>query len=194
MRGLLVPCSLQIRENSGTLTPPRESTESHIRKAASEKLLAAAPTSCKGVTCLSRENTGKHRHLISIQRICRGSCRCSSNHSHERAAGALPPADQGKHRCLGSAQRICRSSCQQSSARKADGGSAHSHKRATGVHFLMELWAVQLVKRLISVALFPHQGRQGQPINPHSNLQGYREHSYQQQDRGRDFQKHTSCS
>ena len=38
----------------------------------------------------------------------------------------------------------------------------------------------------MSLAHFPHQGRQGRPINPQSNLQGYREHFYQQQGRRED--------
>ena len=89
---------------------------------------------------------------------------------------------------------------------RAAGGRTHSCERATGACCLMELWAPQPEKstryrapevalgRLMSAAFVPHQGSQARPIHPDSNLQGYREHSYQQQGRGRDLQKHIPCS
>lgn len=46
------------------------------------------PLPARAVIYLSRDNSGKHRHLSSTQRISRGTCQCSSTHSHERAASA----------------------------------------------------------------------------------------------------------
>ena len=67
----------EIRENTGALAPPRESAEALASRTALEKLLVAAPTSCKSNNLLKR---GKHRALSSSQR--RGA------HSHERATSA----------------------------------------------------------------------------------------------------------
>ena len=54
------------------------------------------PLPAKAVTCLSKGNTGKCRHLSSVQRICRSLCQQyntrkaagSSSHFHERVAAA----------------------------------------------------------------------------------------------------------
>ena len=115
--------SLLIRENTGALAQPREYTENPTSKAAPEKLLAAAPTSCKSSDFLEQ---GKYRQT-----------QVSKLHS-ENLQGLVPahyhpflwegcwcplPVYQGKHGCLGSTKRICRSSHQQSSTRKGAGTS-----------------------------------------------------------------------
>ena len=56
--------SLQIRENKGAFSPPRESKEARISKAAPEKLLAAVPTSCKSSDLLEQR---KHRQIQASQ-------------------------------------------------------------------------------------------------------------------------------
>ena len=68
-------------EKTGALAPLIESAEALTSRAAPEKLLVAAPTSCKSSNLLEQ---GKHGHLSSIQRICRGSCQW---HSTRKAAG-----------------------------------------------------------------------------------------------------------
>ena len=64
-------------EKTGALAPLIESAEALTSRAAPEKLLVAAPTSCKSNDLLEQ---GKHRHLSSTQR--------GSIPSHERATCA----------------------------------------------------------------------------------------------------------
>ena len=81
---------LPIRENTGALAPPRDYTEACASKAASEKLLASVPTSCKSSDLLEQ---GKHRQTQVSQlhrQNLQGSCHCDSTYSHERAASAHP--------------------------------------------------------------------------------------------------------
>ena len=83
--GATVPTPCQ-SENTGTLLHPE-----NLQRLLSAKQHKQHQKNCRWqqqVTCLSRENTGRHRHLSSAQRICRGLRQRGSTHSHEKAAGA----------------------------------------------------------------------------------------------------------
>ena len=146
---------------------PRESAEAHASgtQSAPEELLAAAPIHCESTNLFEQ---GKHRHLGSAQRICRGShqrhpartrrAASGSAHSCRRATsapsliGAVGWPTGEKHKMQGPCQWPCK-------------GPSQWH-------------------------LFQTKGAEGVPLTHILICSSYREYSYQQEGKGRDHQKH----
>ena len=131
-----------------------------------EELLEAAPIPCESGNVLEQ---GKHRHLSSTQRICRGSHQWGSTRSSVDSSTCTQERAARAH----SLKELWASKVEKSTKYRAPvSGPEKAH--VSGTHSTPRDW--------------------GSPIHPHSHLQSYREYSDQHQCRGRYHQKHKYCS